>query len=164
MKPVYAPGLQRTAHPQPPRKRSTRRLKFPVVLLTVLGTVKLYSQVTRGLMKERLTNELMPARRKRGLSRKQVASLLGYRSISTVARLERGVIAPRMRTLLLLEILYRTPVAYLYPRLYAALREELRLKEGTPHRPNGEAQASPSAPVPSGAPVPASIEEDRLNA
>lgn len=80
---------------------------------------------------ERIANELMIVRRKRGLSRKQVSSLLGYRGTSTIARYEQGRLEPSLTTLLRLEILYRTPVAYLYPRLYHALRDHLRALEGS---------------------------------
>lgn len=83
------------------------------------------------MAKHKTKNDLLLVRRKHGLSRKQVAALLGYKSTSTVARIEQGKLIPPLRVLLGLEILYRTPIAYLYPQLYAALREELRAKESS---------------------------------
>lgn len=76
-----------------------------------------------------LRNELLIARRSLGLSRKQVAKLLGYKGISAVARMEQGRIKPALDVLLRLEILYRRPIAYLYSELYAQLREEMRERE-----------------------------------
>lgn len=64
-----------------------------------------------------------------GLSRKQVAQLLGYKGISAVARMEQGRMKPALDVLLRLEILYRRPIAYLYSELYAQLREEMRERE-----------------------------------
>ena len=80
---------------------------------------------------QKLKNDLLLVRRKRGLSRKQVAALLGYRSTSTIARIEQGRLIPRLHTLLRLEILYRLPIAYLYSELYASLRDELRQQEAS---------------------------------
>lgn len=80
---------------------------------------------------QKLKNDLLLLRRKRGLSRKQVASLLGYTSTSTIARIEQGRLIPRLQTLLGLEILYRVPIAYLYPQLYASIKEDLRRREAS---------------------------------
>lgn len=74
-------------------------------------------------------NELETYRRHRALTRKQVTQLLGLRAASTVSRLETGRIVPSLITALKLEILYRRPVAFLYPALYAALRQALRAQE-----------------------------------
>lgn len=81
------------------------------------------------MSQDRITNDLLIVRRNRGLSRKQVASLLGLQGTSTLKRYEQGRLKPSLTTLLRLEILYRTPVAYLYPRLYTALRDEVRSLE-----------------------------------
>jgi transcriptional regulator with XRE-family HTH domain len=82
------------------------------------------------MTKDRIANDLMIVRRNRGLNRKQVAAMLGYRSTSTIARHEQGKYRPSLDVLLRLEILYRTPVAYLYPQLYRHLRHEVRTREG----------------------------------
>ncbi len=78
---------------------------------------------------QKLKNDLVLVRRKRGLSRKQVASLLGYKSTSTIGKIEQGRLIPRLPTILSLEILYRAPIAYLYPQLYASIRDDLRRRE-----------------------------------
>jgi transcriptional regulator with XRE-family HTH domain len=87
------------------------------------------------MMKNNINNNLMLARRRRGLSRKQVAGLLGYRGTSTVARQEQGKLSPSLLTLLRLEILYRTPVAFLYSEVYTSLKEDLRAREENLLRP-----------------------------
>jgi transcriptional regulator with XRE-family HTH domain len=74
-------------------------------------------------------NNLLVVRRRYGLTRKQVAHLLGYRSAASIGRIEQGARFPDLRTLLGFEILYRTPVAYLYAQLYGELRDQLRAKE-----------------------------------
>jgi transcriptional regulator with XRE-family HTH domain len=87
------------------------------------------------MTKQHVRNQLLPARRKRGLSRKQVASILGYDDVSTIARQEQGKYIPPLRMLLGFEILYRTPIAYLYPDLYRELKEQIRAREAELPRP-----------------------------
>lgn len=99
---------------------------------------------------QKLKNDLLLVRRKRGLSRKQVASLLGYKSTSTIARIEQGRLIPRLQTLLSLEILYRIPIAYLYPQLYASLKDELRRREASLLK--HEVADNPAAPGEEGGP------------
>lgn len=64
-----------------------------------------------------------------GYTRKQVAHLLGYTTPTSIARIEQGNRRPDLHTALGFEILYRTPIAYLYAPLYAELRDALRAKE-----------------------------------
>lgn len=78
-----------------------------------------------------LRNELMLVRRRRGLSRKQVAAILGYKATTTITKIELGKLIPPLAILLKLEILYRTPLGYLYPHLYATLRDAVRSAEAT---------------------------------
>jgi len=73
-------------------------------------------------------NDLYQTRRRMSISRKRVASLIG-KTPPTLHKYESGALAPPLATLLRLEILYRMPVAFLYPNLYAALRHQLRAKE-----------------------------------
>lgn len=75
------------------------------------------------------TNALIIARHKRGLSRKQAAGFLrplGYTGTSALEEYEWGRSHPPLKTALALEILYRQPVAYLWPELYTSLREQIR--------------------------------------
>lgn len=92
----------------------------------------------------KIKNNLLVVRRRYGLSRKQVAHLLGYKAPSSIARIEQGSRLPDPRTLLGFEILYRTPAAYLYAPWYAELRDELRAKEAAliPHQTGSEPASS----------------------
>ncbi len=47
-----------------------------------------------------------------------------------LSRYENGQAYPPLVTALALEIVYRTPVAYLYYPLYASLRQNVRREEG----------------------------------
>lgn len=77
-------------------------------------------------------NELVLCRKRRALSQKRVASLLGQRDTSMLSRYENGRSLPPLPTALRLEIIYRAPVAYLYPGLYKELREQIRHQEANP--------------------------------
>ena len=62
------------------------------------------------------------------LTRHQVAHLTN-KTRSTIQRYEAGRLLPRLMTALQFEILYRTPVAFLFPTIYADLRIRLRAEE-----------------------------------
>ena len=74
-------------------------------------------------------NELLLYRRRMRLARKHVAQLIGHEDTSMLSRYETGRSLPPLLTALRLEILYRTPVAYLYYRSYVALRQQIRTQE-----------------------------------
>jgi transcriptional regulator with XRE-family HTH domain len=46
-----------------------------------------------------------------------------------LSRYERGHILPSLTTALGLEIVYRVPVAFLFPDLYEELRDQIRSRE-----------------------------------
>lgn len=73
-------------------------------------------------------NDLAHARRRMGFSRKQVALLI-HRSVDAVERYEKGEALPSLEMALKLEIIYRTPVAYLFVKLYKEFHEGLRSDE-----------------------------------
>jgi transcriptional regulator with XRE-family HTH domain len=77
----------------------------------------------------KIRNVLEVTRRMSGKSRKEVSQLLGYRGTSALQAYERGISWPPLQTALRLEIIYRKPVAYLYPDLYAEWQKEIRAKE-----------------------------------
>ncbi len=79
--------------------------------------------------KKKIANELEVLRTGRGLSRKAVARLLGYKKATPVIRFEKGERLPSLTKALQLEIIYRIPVAFLYPDLYVSLRDEIRAAE-----------------------------------
>src|SRR5438046_2196497 len=74
-------------------------------------------------------NRLVVYRRRMGFSQKQVSKFLGHQDTSMVSRYERGFSFPPLLTAFRLEILYRVPVAFLYPSLYDELRNQLRKQE-----------------------------------
>ena len=78
---------------------------------------------------KKFKNELSLARASRGLSRKNVAQVLGYKRTTPLSNFERGKRLPSLKTALRLEILYRRPVAFLFPDLYVSLRSEIREAE-----------------------------------
>lgn len=86
---------------------------------------------------KRYPNQLTIARRQRGLGRKCAARLIGHRSIWMLARYEAGRALPPLRTALKLEILFRRPVAFLWPDLYSELRQQIRKREDEANRSGG---------------------------
>jgi transcriptional regulator with XRE-family HTH domain len=80
--------------------------------------------------KPRTTNHLLLYRKRRQLSQKAVAVLLGRRNSTMLSRYENGKSLPPLSTALRLEIIYRVPVAFLFPRMYDDLRIRIRDKEG----------------------------------
>jgi transcriptional regulator with XRE-family HTH domain len=79
--------------------------------------------------KDQYQNEMVIYRRKMRLSRKRVARLLGQSSTAMLSRYENGRSYPPLVTGLRLEIIYRTPLAFLYHKLYNDLRDEIRKAE-----------------------------------
>jgi DNA-binding transcriptional regulator YiaG len=75
-------------------------------------------------------NQLVVYRKRLRLSQKAVARLLGHISTAMISRYERGKSVPPLSTALRLEIIYRVPVAFLFPRMYDDLRIRIRDKEG----------------------------------
>ncbi len=81
--------------------------------------------------KKEITNCLWACRRKNGLSQKEVAVFLGHKKSSQLSHYECGRRLPNLATALKLEIIYRTPVAFLFYDLYSGLRDEVRGKEAS---------------------------------
>lgn len=74
-------------------------------------------------------NSLWTARNKMGFSQKRVARALGLKRTSELSRYEHGTRIPGLINALKLEIVYRTPVAFLFNNLYSELKNEIREKE-----------------------------------
>jgi transcriptional regulator with XRE-family HTH domain len=74
-------------------------------------------------------NDLVLYRRRMGFSQKQVARLLGHRNTSMVSHYEHGRALPPIVVALGLEIIYRVPVAFLFPGMYDELRRKIRHDE-----------------------------------
>lgn len=75
------------------------------------------------------------------LTRRQVATLI-RRTRSTIQRYEIGTLIPPLMTGLKFEILYRTPVAFLFPAIYGDLRTRLRAQEDRLRRVRNAAGAA----------------------
>ena len=79
--------------------------------------------------KEENKNDLFFRRSQWGFTQKEVAKFIGLRTVNLLTHYEKGSALPSLKTALSLEILYRTPVAFLYPSLYASLRSDIRQRE-----------------------------------
>jgi transcriptional regulator with XRE-family HTH domain len=79
------------------------------------------------IMKEK--NSLWVARNRMGFSQIRVARALGLKTTSILSRYEHGTRLPSLANALKLEIVYRTPVAYLFGGLYGELKGRIRSKE-----------------------------------
>lgn len=75
------------------------------------------------------TNSLWVARKKMGFSQIRVARALGLKRTSVLSRYEHGTRVPSLANALKLEIVYRTPVAFLFSDLYLNLKHGIRSKE-----------------------------------
>lgn len=78
--------------------------------------------------KDKTHNRLWSARKRRGLSQKQVAFLLGHHTADQISRYEKGLRLPTLETALKLEIIYRTPLRMLFSERYDQLCAELQQK------------------------------------
>jgi len=76
-------------------------------------------------------NNLVLYRRRMGFTQKQVARLLGHRDATMISHYEHGRALPPLLMALSLEIIYRVPVAFLFPELYNQLKQQVRKHEET---------------------------------
>ena len=74
-------------------------------------------------------NNLVLYRRRMGFSQRQVARLLGHRDTSMVSHYEHSRALPPLAVALGLEIIYRVPVAFLFPGMYDELKQRVRRSE-----------------------------------
>ena len=63
------------------------------------------------------------------LSQRTVARLLGHPNTVMLSRYECSRSIPPLVVAFRLEIVYRVPVAFLFPGMYEALRNEIRARE-----------------------------------
>jgi len=75
------------------------------------------------------TNRLVLYRKRMKYSQKKVARILGLKNVSVLSHYERGTTRPSLERALGLEIIYRVPVAFLFPDLYEGVRSEVRERE-----------------------------------
>lgn len=74
-------------------------------------------------------NRLAAFRRRIGYSQRRVATLLGHKSHAALSLYEHGRVQPTLITAIRLEIILRTPVAFLFPHMYERLRSQIRAQE-----------------------------------
>jgi transcriptional regulator with XRE-family HTH domain len=80
-------------------------------------------------MEGHLTNRLAYFRKRMKFSQKQVAAILGLKNVGTISNYERGKAVPSLERALAFEIVYRVPVAFIFPNLYDPLKAKLRQRE-----------------------------------
>ncbi len=73
----------------------------------------------------KISNDLWMARKRTGLQQKHVAYLLQHKTTAEVSRYEKGLRIPGLIILVQFEIIYGTPIKYLYPELYEQTRREI---------------------------------------
>ena len=66
-------------------------------------------------------------------TQRQVARLLGHRDTSMVSHYEHARALPPLAVALMLEIIYRAPVAFLFPKMYDELQARIRKQEEESH-------------------------------
>ena len=74
-----------------------------------------------GSSKRRFPNRIRQFRMERELTQGQLARLMGYESVSSLASLEAGKKLPSMKTLIKLEAVFQRPFRDLYPRYFDAV-------------------------------------------
>ena len=74
-------------------------------------------------------NSLWVARNRMGFSQIRVARALGLKRTSVLSRYEHGTRVPSLVNALKLEIVYRTPVDFLFSDLYLDLKKQIRSEE-----------------------------------
>ena len=74
-------------------------------------------------------NNLILYRKRMGLTQKWVARLLGHRDASMISHYEHGRALPPLAVALSLEIIYRVPVAFLFPAMYDEMKRQIRGQE-----------------------------------
>ena len=74
-------------------------------------------------------NNLIIYRRRMGFTQKAVAELLGQRDAAMISHYEHGRTSPSLSVALGLEIIYRVPVAFLFPEIYDDLKHRIRAHE-----------------------------------
>ncbi len=76
-----------------------------------------------------IKNDLWTYRKKMGLSQKRAAYFMGLKGTNNLSRYEHGKKLPNLINALKLEIVYRTPVTFLFGDLYDRLKKESRNRE-----------------------------------
>jgi|SRR5579862_50574 len=84
-------------------------------------------------------NNLVVYRRRMGFTQRQVAQMLGHGDASMLSHYEHGRALPPLVIALNLEIIYRVPVAFLFPAMYEDLKARIREQEDSLGGPGQQA-------------------------
>lgn len=82
-------------------------------------------------LKQKHKNHLFVVRKKNGLGQKQIAALLGHKTIDQISRYERGARLPSLKTALKLQIIYHLPINALFQGYYNKCFDEIENKAKT---------------------------------
>jgi transcriptional regulator with XRE-family HTH domain len=77
------------------------------------------------LLNQTNKNQLLLVRSKQGFEQKQIALLLGHKTVDQISRFERGVKLPSLKTAIKLEIIYNLPIPTLFYGYYELYRSEI---------------------------------------
>lgn len=82
-------------------------------------------------LKQKHKNRLSLIRKRNALGQKQIANLLGHKTIDQISRYERGARMPSLKTALKLQIIYHLPLNVLFQDFYNKCLEEVESKTKT---------------------------------
>jgi transcriptional regulator with XRE-family HTH domain len=88
-----------------------------------------------------LTSYLRSLRRRAGFSQRDLAELIGYLSGDQVSRHERADSLPSLLAAFSYEIVFRVPVADLFPGVYATVKQQIEERLSDLERELGESSA-----------------------
>lgn len=66
-------------------------------------------------------NRIRQFRKEKGLTQRELAHVMGYKSVSSLAHMEAGRKLPTIRTIMKLEAALQRPLRDIYPRLFDAI-------------------------------------------
>ncbi|MDA2938741.1 helix-turn-helix domain-containing protein [Acidobacteria bacterium AH-259-A15] len=67
-------------------------------------------------------------RKRMRLGQKQVAYLMGLKSVAHISHYERGLKLPRLENAIKLEVILNVPVSFIFPELTSRVRKEIHAK------------------------------------
>lgn len=82
-------------------------------------------------LKHKNQNRLLLTRKRCGFGQKQVAILLGHKTIDQISRYERGARMPSLKTALKLQIIYNQPINILFQGYFNGCLGEIEAKAKT---------------------------------
>jgi transcriptional regulator with XRE-family HTH domain len=77
---------------------------------------------------ELFSNRIRKYRKESNLGQKQMAFLMGLKSVATLSRYENGLLTPNLENLLSLELTLGISVRRLYPDIATRIAKEIRIR------------------------------------